>query len=50
MLLALAFVPKADVLTYFAELRRECPAEVYGVYDEFKEFFITGKPARGSWL
>ncbi len=47
MLLALAFVPEADVLTSFAELHRECPAELYGVYAEFKEFFITGKPARG---
>ncbi len=44
---ALAFVSKADVLTSFTELRRKCPAELHGVYDEFEEFFITGKPARG---
>ncbi len=47
MLLALAFVPKTDILTSFAELHRECPAELHGVYDKFKEFFITGNPARG---
>ncbi len=39
MLLAVAFVPEADVLTSFTELRRECPGELHGVYDEFKEFF-----------
>ncbi len=47
MLLALAFVPKANALTSFAELCREYLAELHDVYDEFKEFFITGKPARG---
>ena len=47
MLLALAFVPQADVISAFNELRRECPAELHGVYDEFKEFFIIGRPARG---
>ncbi len=47
MLLALAFVPEADVPTAFADLRRECPAELHGVYDNFKEFYISGRPARG---
>ncbi len=46
MLLALAFVPEVDVLTSFGELHRECPAKLQGVYDEFKEFFMTGKPTR----
>ncbi len=47
MLLALAFVPEADVLTSFAELCRECPAELHGVYDEFKEFFYYWKASNG---
>ncbi len=47
ILLALAFVPEADALTSFTELHRECLAELYDVYDEFNEFFVTGKPARG---
>ncbi len=47
MLWALAFVPKADVLTSLSELGRECLAELRGVYYEFKKFFITGKPAMG---
>ncbi len=46
MLLALAFVSEADVLTSFVELCRECLAELHSIYDEFKEFFVTGKPAR----
>ncbi len=46
MLLALAFVPEANVLTSFTELRRKCPAELHGIHDEFEEFFTTGKPAR----
>ncbi len=50
MLLALAFVPEADVLTSFAELHCECPAKLHGVHDEFKEFFITGKSAEGRHL
>lgn len=47
MLLALAFVPEDDVSTAFTELRRECPAELLGVYDDFQENYITGRPARG---
>ncbi len=50
MLLAPTFVPEADVLTSFAELYQECLAELHSVYDEFKEFIITGKPARGHHL
>ncbi len=46
MLLALAFVAETDVLTSFAELHRECLAELHDVYDEFKEFFIAENPAR----
>ncbi len=33
MLLALAFVPEADVLTSFPRLCRECPVELHGVYN-----------------
>ncbi len=47
MLLALASVPEANALTSFTELRSEYPVELHGVYDEFKECFIMGKPARG---
>ncbi len=47
MLLALAFVSEADVLISFAELCRKFSGELHGAYNEFKEFFITRKPARG---
>ncbi len=47
MVLTLAFVPEADVLTSLAELCHECQAELHGVYDEFDDFFITGNPAMG---
>ncbi len=40
MLLSLAFVPEAGVLTSFAKLCCHCPAELHGVYDECKEFFF----------
>lgn len=47
MLLALAFVPEADVRASFRALRRECPPDLRGLYDRFNEYFIAGKPARG---
>jgi hypothetical protein len=47
MLLALAFVPAADVPDAFAELRRECPPELHTVFDSFSRYYISGTPARG---
>lgn len=46
MLLALAFVPEADVVSAFVELRRECPQELHAVYDDFKQYYIGGGRGR----
>lgn len=46
-LLALAFVPVADVPDAFDQLRARCPQELHEVYDDFKEYYISGRPAQG---
>ena len=46
MLLALAFVPVADVPDAFDQLRRKCPEALHTVYNGFEEYFISGKPAK----
>ena len=43
-LLALAFVPMPDVPAAFNALYRECPPELHGIYDNFNEYHIAGKP------
>lgn len=47
MLLALAFVPVADVRGAYKELRRACPQILHGVYDEFNAYYISGRRATG---
>jgi len=47
MLAALAFVPEADVADSYAQLRRACPQVLHNVFDEFNEYFISGRPGRG---
>lgn len=46
-LLALAFVPVADVPNAFTTLRAACPPALHDLYDDFARYYITGKPARG---
>jgi hypothetical protein len=47
MLLALAFVPQADVQASFTELRRDCPEDLLPVFDDFNEYYVSGRPRRG---
>ena len=43
----MAFFSVADVPAAFNALLRECPAELRGIYDNFKEYYIAGKPNSG---
>lgn len=48
MLMSLAFVPPADVVHAYIELRRECPAALLPVYDYFDRNYIRGVTRRGN--
>ena len=43
MLAALAFIPVVDLLTAFAEYKRQIPQEILPVVNYFDENYITGK-------
>ena len=45
MLLGLAFVLEADVGTTFNTFRHDCP-NFLAVFDDFKEYYVTGRPAK----
>lgn len=47
MLLALAFVPVADVVDVFTILHDEAPDELLEVIDYFSLYYVNGKPRRG---
>ena len=45
--LALAFVPVADVPAAFDKLRRQCPPSLVGFMDYFNSTYVKGTPGRG---
>jgi len=46
-ILALAFVPVADVPRAFDKLRREWPPSIVGFMDYFSSTYVKGRPQRG---
>ena len=47
MILALAFVPVADVRSTFLKLRQECSPNLLPLMDYFDKTYVRGRPARG---
>ena len=44
MLVALAFIPEANVANSYAKLHRVCPQVLHNVFYEFNKYFISGRP------